>query len=215
MNSRSLTSTRTKTSLHLFSPAPPEPPCCPRLAQTMLTHRKMTLMVAYTHRATHSPFLGSTLNTLRTLSNSCQNETREWTDFSTTQTYSYTSLFVLHEWSKCWRDSGWRTVSTLGSSKGASRLEWAGGWPLGHYENKTRRELCEALPRTGKEKEKYSGNSIAYAGRVTAAKAEHIPLKTDPHKDKCKEPWHPALLMGPQLVSWGKVELECALWWWM
>ncbi len=46
--------------------------------------------------------------------------------------------------------------------------------------------LCEALPRTGKEKEKHSGNSIAYAGRVTAAKAERIRLKTDPHKTSVK-----------------------------
>jgi len=48
--------------------------------------------------------------------------------------------------------------------------------------------LCEELPRTGKEKEKYSGSSIAYAGRVTATKAESIPLQKDPHRDMRKEP---------------------------
>lgn len=167
-------------------------------------------------KSTHSPFLGSMLNTLLTFSNSCQNETVLLGSGLFSQLCKQTPMnLVLPEWNKGWIDSGWRTASTQGSNKGASRLEWAGGWPQGHYGNKTRRVLCEALPRTGKEKEKYSGSSIAYADRVTAAKAECIRLKINPHKDKCKEPWHPALLMGPQLVSWGKVEQECALWWWM
>lgn len=53
MKSRSLTSTRIRTRLHVLSPAPPLPPLSPRAAHTALTQRNTPLSVAYTHRAKH------------------------------------------------------------------------------------------------------------------------------------------------------------------